>query len=251
MKRYQVEDVIRENVGRDKITPHMMDWIMGAGLRTIENTGNYYWMQAGRTWTVKTGQQDYEITTKVNTALNLPNWKDTRIIYSSVQGETNQQWIEVIGPKDIEDMKSYYGAEDTGQPRFYSFSESLASGPTLSVWPPSPDANYDMTIYHYEWTSLPADSTSEAHEVLKRWPEALIYTATSTAYSAILKDDGGAAVWMSKFDNPRSPRDKTELTKIRRYNLDRQNSSRIEFTPHMGAATPGRWNLRNRRELCI
>lgn len=244
MKRYQVEDVIRENVGRDRIAPHMMDWVMGAALRSIESTGNYYWMNAKRDFSVVEGQQEYGFDT-----LGLGDWKDIRILYSSVQGETNQQWTEVIGPKDIEDMKSYYGEEDEGQPAFFSLAEANGSGPVLSVWPPVPDDDYDMSLYYFGWTSLPQDSTSEAHEVLKRWPEALIYVGTSIAYSSILKDDGGAAVWMSKFENPRSPRDKTELTKIRRYDQARQNASRVEFVPHSGAATPGRWNLRFRREL--
>lgn len=243
MKKYQVADVIRENVGRDRIAEHMMEWLLGAGLRAIESTGNYYWMGSQRLWTLTVDKQDYSFID-----LGIPNWKDTRILYSSVPGETNPQWTECVGPKDIEDMKGHYGAEDDGQPAFYSLREVNGSGPTLSVWPPLPDEAYDMSLYHYEWTSLPADAVSEAHEVLKRWPEALIYTATATAYSAILKDDAGAAAWMAKFDNPRMPRDKTELTKIRRYNNDRMNSSRVIFEPHTGAGNPLGF-LRRGREI--
>ncbi len=46
----QVRDVVRENVGRDKASEHMLTWALDEGLREIEKTGNYYWMRAVKTW---------------------------------------------------------------------------------------------------------------------------------------------------------------------------------------------------------
>ena len=261
MKLYEVRDIVRENVGRDKLAKHMLDYALDQGLRRIEKAANFYWMRAVKTWSCVVNQQAYSITTSTSSGLNLPNFKDERILLVSDQTLTNPDWDEVFGPEDMEDLGLEFADTDTGMPVVHAISESTTTG-TLSdlagstsdqilLYPPLPDKTYSMRLHYFQWTSLPTDVTTETHEVLKRWPEALIYAATGEGILAAMKDPQLATYWFNRFDNPTNRMDPGELTKMKRYNQERLQSSRIEMRPQRGGLMSRRNRWRNNREIWI
>lgn len=251
MKYYEVRDIVRENVGRDKAAQHQLDWSLQQGLREIEKEGNFYWMRAVKTFSLVVNQQGYSITTSTDSGLNIPNYKDARILLVSDQTLDNPDWGEVFGPVDIEEASLEFADTDTGQPIIWSLDEAVAtktqtdpltaaSSPSILVWPNLPDKTYSMRLHYFQWTSLPSDTTSQAHEVLLRWPEALIYLATEVLLTSLTKDPQYGAVWRQKFAN----REDGELRKIRRYDKDRARDSRTELRPMRGPYQSRRraWN---------
>lgn len=262
MKVAQVRDIVRENVGRDKASEHLLTWALDMGLREIEKNANFYWMRATKTWSCVVNQQSYGLTTSTSNGLNIPNFKAARILLTSDQTLSNPDWDEVFGPIDMEDIGLQFADTDTGQPVAWSLDESTttateedpataASAPKILLYPTLPDATYSMRLHYFQWTSLPADTTSSAHEILVRWPEALIYLATEQALISITKDPQYATVWHNKFSNPGNPKDPGELEKILRYNRTRMNDSRIEFRPYRGGLMHRRMKWRRNREIWI
>lgn len=258
MKLAEVKDIVRENVGRDKASPHLLDWGLAEGLREIEKTGNYYWMRAVKTWSAVIDQQPYSITTSGNGGLNIPNYKDTRIMLTSDQTLSNPDWDEVFGPIDMEDIGLQFADTDTGMPVAWALDEATSTGtledpataatsPSILLYPPKPDKTYSMRLHYYQWTSLPTATTSSAHEVLLRWPESLIYLATEALLTSITKDPQFATVWRQKFID----RKDGELQKIVRYNRQRSQDSRIEFRPTRGGLMNRRMKWRRNREIWL
>ncbi len=256
MKLAQVKDIVRENVGRDKASAHLLDWSLDVGLREIEKTGNYYWMRAVKTWSAIVNQQAYSITTATSGGLNIPNYKDTRILLVSDQTLSNPDWDEVFGPIDMEDIGLQFADTDTGMPVAWSLDESTttatledpataATSPSILLYPPEPDKTYSLRLHYFQWTSLPTSTPSAAHEVLLRWPEALIYLATEALLTSITKDPQFAAVWRQKVMNKQDG----ELQKIIRYNRTRQQDSRVEFRPFRGGLMHRRMKWRRSREI--
>jgi len=258
MNLYEIRDIVRENVGRDKASLHLLDWGVEKGLREIEKTGNYYWMRAVKTWSAVVDQQAYSLTTTgtSSSGLNIPNYKDTRILLVSDQTLSNPDWDEVFGPTDMEDIGLSFADTSTGMPIAWGLDESTttttledpnvsATSPNILLYPPKPDKTYSLRLHYYQWTSLPTDVTSNNHEVLIRWPEALIYLATEAILNSITKDPQFAVVWRLKFSDPKEG----ELKRIQRYNRDRQMDSRIEFQPRRGGLSQRR--SRRGREIWI
>lgn len=261
MNVYAVRDIVRENVGRDKMAQHLLDYAMEQGLRRIEKAGNYYWMRAVKTWSAVVDQQGYFITTSTTGGLNIPNYKDTRILLVSDQTLTNPDWDEVFGPIDMEEAGLAFSDTSTGMPLIYSTDDDTVTSdlanptgttpPKILLYPPKPDKTYSMRLHYYQWTSLPTDVTSDDHEICLRWPEALIYAATAVGIETVLKDPQLASYWWMKFDNPANRADPGELTKIKRYNIERSMDSRIELRPLAGSLS-GRQRTRwNSREIWI
>jgi len=256
MKVAEVRDVVRDNVGRDKASPHMLEWALAQGLREIEKTGNYYWMRAVKTWSAVVNQQSYSITTSSSSGLNIPSYKDTRILLVSDQTLTNPDWDEVFGPIDMEEIGLQFADTSDGMPVVWSLDESTttatledpntaATSPSILLYPPKPDKTYSMRLHYFQWTTLPVATTSAAHEVLLRWPEALIYLATEALLTSITKDPQFATVWRQRFSDPKEG----EKRKIIRYNRDRQQDSRIEFRPVRGGLAQRR--SRRGREIWL
>ena len=258
MKVAEVRDIVRENVGRDKASAHMLDWALAEGLREIEKTGNYYWMRAVKTWSAVVDQQSYSLTTSSSSGLNIPNYKDTRILLISDQTLSNPDWDEVFGPIDIEDIGLQFADTDEGMSVAWALDEATSTGtledpataatsPNILLYPPKPDKTYSLRLHYFQWTSLPAATTSAAHEVLVRWPEALIYLATEALLTSITKDPQFGAVWRQKF----SSKPEGELQKIIRYNRNRSQDSRIEFRPFRGGLMHRRMKWRRNREIWL
>lgn len=253
MKLFEVRDIVRENVGRDKITEVYLKWSLDQGLREIEKTGNYYWMRATKTWNCVVSQQAYSIYTSASSGLNIPAFKDVRILLTQDQTLPNPDWDEVFGPEDMEAAGLEFADTDTGMPVSFAIDESTTTGTqelssNILVYPPLPDKIYNMRLHYYQWTALPTDITSEAHEVLKRWSEALIYLATEAAVVGLTKDPQFGVYWRQKFSNKQ---DGGELVKIRRYNLERAQDSRVELRPARGGLMARRQRWRRNREIWL
>ncbi len=257
MNLYEVRDIVRENVGRDKISEHLLKFSLDEGLRNVEKTGNYWWMRATKTWNCIINQQAYDMTDATNGGLNIPNFKDFRILLTQDQTLSNPDWDEVFGPIDIEECGLEFADTDTGMPVIYCLDESTTTGTNeastskLLVWPPNPDKIYNMRLHYYQWTSLPTDITLDTHDILRRFPEALIYAATEVGVVAAMKDPQMGIYWHSKFDNPQSKTDPGELIKIKRYNRDRTLDSRSELRPMTGGLMSRRSRWRRNREIWI
>lgn len=251
----EVRDIVRENVGRDKASEHLLKWALDQGLREIEKRGNYYWMRAVKTWSAVVNQQAYSVTTSSSGGLNLPNFKDTRILLASDQTLPNPSWDEVAGPIDMEDAGIAFADTDQGFPQAWGLSESTTtaaspdplSSTQLLLYPPKPDKTYSLRLHYYQWTSLPTATTSSAHEVLVRWPEALIYLATEAALQSITKDPQYGRIWRDKFEDPKSG----EWQKIVRYDRDRQMDSRVELRPWRGPLVNHQRRWSRNRELWL
>lgn len=237
MQRYKVRDVIREQVGGgDSLSEGTLAWCEEKALREIEKAGNWYWMNSVRVFDTVVNQQDYVL---YPTGLLIPNYKAPRILMTRDPTITDPQWLEVFGPQDVGDLKLAGKDSDTDIPGAWSITEENSSA-TLSVWPPLPDKTYNMRLYYYQWTSLPADLTSESHEVLKRWPEALIYLATAEGVLLKTKDIQAAAFWRSRFDDPANPRLDNEMRKIQQYHALRSQASQI--TPRQAGNLQPAWH---------
>lgn len=247
MNLYQVRDIVREQVGgADALSELALTWAVERGLREIEKTGNFYWMEAVKAFSLVVNQGDYSIYTSTSGGLNIPNFKDTRILFYSDQTLAHPTWKEVEGPKTIEEIKTLFADDDFGAPRYFSVKEGNTDA-TLQIWPPDPDKTYSMELHHYQWTSLPTDVTSDDHEVLMRWPEALIYLGTEQGLILRTKDINAGGFWRSLYKNPNRQVD-DEFKKISRYNLERQHATRITLRPWQGTAANtrlGRFNWRN------
>jgi hypothetical protein len=237
---FQVRDIVREHVGRDRLAEHSLNWCMERGLREIEKTGNYYWMEATKTFSLVVDQGDYSVYTSASGGLNIPNFKDSRILLMSDQTLSSPGWDEVPGPEQIESVKPQFQDDDEGEPQVWTKKEGNTDV-TLQVWPPNPNKTYSMELHYYQWTSLPTDVTSDDHEVLMRWPEALIYLAVEQGMILATKDLQAGAFWRSLFSNP-NPTTEDELKQITRYHVARAKASRTDFAPIPGALGPRtRW----------
>ena len=243
MELYKVRDMVREHVGgADALSELALTYCIERGLREIEKSGNWYWMEAIKTWSLTVNQGEYSIYTSTTNGLLLPNWKDSRILLVQDATLTHPFWDEVEGPKTAEDYVPRYATDDTGMPKFFYVDESTTDA-TLNLLPPDPDKTYSMKWYIYNWTTLPTDVTAETHEVLKRWPEALIYLAVEQGMILKTKDLQSGAFWRSLYKNPNRQTD-DEYKKIQRYHNERAHATKIVLAPRQGAAARSRDRFR-------
>ena len=241
MKLYEARDIIRENIGRDKAPEHFFKWSMEQGLRELEKLENWYWMEAISDETLVVDRQVYSVTAATSGSIASPtssasggfsitNYKDAAQVLAQDSTLTDPIWDEVYGPRLQEVLEQQYASTDEGFPEQYSFMENSNGRLDVAFWPPKPDKTYAVRIYHYTWTSLPTDITTDTHEVLLRWPEALIYLSTAAGLEALTKDPQAGAFWRSKFADPQMG----ELAKLHRYNFDRTYDNRMELVPYTG-----------------
>ena len=227
MKLYEVRDVVREHVGRDKISEPVLDWSVRRGLREMEKHDNYYWMEANKVFDLLEDQQEY-----VLLDFDMDDFKSSEWLATSDRSATDPQWLEVIGPEMIADTKPNFSETDSGQPAFFTLRED-ADSPSILVWPPLPDQDYRAQWFYYRWTELPTDARSESHEVLRRWPEALIYLATEQAMLVSTKDPEAGMFWKALFINA-NPLINTEYKRIKMYQKERKSRRRHDGRPSSG-----------------
>jgi hypothetical protein len=203
-------------------------------------------MEANKTFQVIEDKQEY-----VLADLGITDFKSSEILLVSDRTEANPTWSEVIGPENIHDTKLNFAENDTERPAFFTLREdgdstpasstnaatnSIANGPSILFWPPLPDQDYRAQWFYYRWTELPTDARSDAHEVLRRWPEALIYLATEQAMLISTKDPEAGMFWKALFINP-NPLLNTEYKRIKLYQDRRKRRIRHDGRPSSGVTT--------------
>lgn len=220
MQLGKVKDLVRDIVGRDVIQSHVMTLALDSGRREIEKAANFYWMRATKTWNITVGTNEYPITVSTGVGLNLPNFKDIHALFSKQSSTT--QWNEVL-PGDIFQLEQAYQTDAPGQPRFY-----VVDNVTLRLYPPEPELAFNMSMFHFEWTSNPSSNTG-TDELTDRWPEALIYAGCVWAFTQVRKDEVKAQFYRGLLAR--------EIKNIQGYNLDRMLSWRTDLVPRRGAMT--------------
>lgn len=252
MELYKVRDVVREHIGgADAISEASLTWAIDRGLREVEKSGNFYWMEATKDFSLVVDQQAYSVYTSTSGGLNIPAYKSPRILFISDQTLSNPDWDEVYGPENVEEVKLEFADTDDGMPVVWTFDEGNTDA-TLNVWPPKPDKTYSCKLYYYNWTTLPTDLSAETHEVLKRWPEALIYLAVEQGLILKTKDLQAGTFWRRMFSgDPNNPRQDCELRKIQRFHNDRQHATRLELRPKTGGLMSRRSRWRRSREVWL
>ena len=243
MELYKVRDIVREQVGgADALSEASLTWAVERGLREIEKTNNWYWMEAIKEWNLTINQGSYNVYTSTTNGLLLPNWKDSRILLIQDATLTHPFWDEVEGPKIAEDYVPRYATDDQGISKFW-YKDEQNIEVVLNLLPPKPDKAYSMKWYYWQWTSLPTDITSDDHEVLMRWPEALIYLATEQGMILKTKDLNAGKFWRSLYKNENRSVD-CEFNKIQRYNDARSHATKITLAPRPGNASRNRDRFR-------
>ena len=235
MKLSQVMDVIREQVGRDKISDPQLDWCVQRGLRELEKRDNFYWMEKTRELMVFADRQQYYLYRDEQYGFNMPNFKETDVLWIGDMTEDEPRWSEVIGPQPIKDVRQNFATTDSDTPGIWTMDENDGD-PIISFWPPLPDQDYSLKWEHFQWTTLPTDVNSEAHEVLRRWPEALIYLGTEQAVLTATKDPQLAAYWRRLFVDDTNPSQPSEYKRIMLYQQTRHNQRRHDRPTNNGNA---------------
>ena len=222
MKKSEVQDVVRELVGRENLKDHMMTFAMDSGLREIEKRINAWWMRRRIDFTATDGNQFYLIRSAASGGLNIPNYKDIVMLLS--KSTTDTLWERVL-ITEFDVAEQIYATDSTGEPQM-----AVIDNDRITLFPPDPDATWNMRMYYWQYTNLPTDDTSDDHEVLRFWPETLIYAATMHLTQYITKDVQMAAPYSGLFE--------AEFKKLDRYNKDRQSDENTDFVPHSGPTWP-------------
>ena len=198
---------------------HVMDFILASGRRDIEKIHNFYWMRATKSFNLVIDQASYSITTSPSGGLNLPNFKDIRVLFE--KDPAFSRWTEVE-IKDFNQAEPLYPTDDTDEPE-----AAVIDNNTLFVFPPKPDKAYNMRLYHWEWTTNPAANTG-TDDITDRWPELLIYSATAAGLQYLTHNQEISVPWQQLAQQ--------ELVRVKRYSDDRISAERIDLTPK-----PGPW----------
>lgn len=222
MKLSEAKDVVREHVGRDKLSDPQLDWCMQRGLREIEKAENFYWMETHQQFHIIEDQQEYTLED-----IGVVDYKESEIMLVSDRTADDPDWSEVIGPEMLEDTKPNFSEASTGKPAFFTMREE-GDDPSILFWPPLPEQDFLAQWYYYKWTSLPTAATSDSHEVLRRWPEALIYLATEQGILTSTKDVESAGFWRSQFTQAEWPR-------MKLYQQKRHSRQRFRTSSSQGA----------------
>jgi len=222
MTRGEVQDVVRDFVGRDNIKPNLMTFAVDSGLREIEKRINAWWMRRNIEFNATDGNQFYLIRSAASGGLNLPNYKDVMMLLS--KSTTDTLWERVL-VTEFDIAEQVYATDSTGEPQM-----AVIDNDRITLFPPDPNDTWNMKMYYWQFTSLPTDETSDDHEVLRFWPEALIYAATMHLTQYLTKDVQMAAPYSGLFE--------AEFRKLDRYNKDREIDEHNDLVPHAGPTWP-------------
>jgi hypothetical protein len=234
MKLSEVKDMVREHVGRDKISDPALDYAVQRGLRRLEQRDNWYWMEANRIFEIDEDQanpQEY-----VLLDYNIVDFKEVDQLFVSDRTQTDPTWETVQGPVEVKDTKQNFTEGDEGKPAFFSLMDDEENNPRILIWPPVPDQDYRAHLFYYKWTTLPSAATSSAHEVLRRWPDALIALATEQAILISTKDMEAASYWAAQFEHP-NQLIQSEYKRIKLYQAARKQPSRPNTSSSSGSST--------------
>jgi len=213
----EIKDLVRDHIGRTDIPPHQMKYFMDSARRLIEKEQHWYWMEAQDTWSTVVGQAEYAITVTAGGGLNLPAYKDVKTLYEKTT--TSSLWTEVE-ITDFQQARPQWSVDDTGEPE-----KAVFQNLSIFLFPPLPDAIYDMMMDYWQWTDNPA-SNNLTDELCTRFPELLIYAATMFGTKFLTKNPEEYGPWQTQFAE--------ELKRVARFDNDRHGAERINFTPRRG-----------------
>jgi hypothetical protein len=225
LKISEIKDVVKDLVGDRDIPEHMLDYALGSGLREIEKRYNGWWMRSQKAWNAVDGQQQYLIRSAASGGLNLPDYKDVRTLLTKDTTATLYQRVEIT---EFDIAQAIYATDSTGEPEM-----AVVDNVSLYLFPPDPDQTWNMLMYYWQFTNLPAADDSEDHEILRRWPEALIYAASMHLMRYLTKDDAQAAGYQLLME--------AELKRLDRYIKDREIDEHMDIVPQTGPKWPARF----------
>lgn len=220
----QVKDVVREHFGRIGWSSDFLDLALAAARGDIEKSGNYYWMRDVTTFNTVAATQTYAIGSGL--AINEANFKDIRALHA--KETTSTLWEEVpVGIATLEETFLSWATDDDDFPQ-----TAVLDNTTLYLFP-TPDAIYNMKLWHYNWTTNPTVNTS-SDELTSRFPEALIYGALVRGAEQYDSNFTDADRWRTLFAQ--------ELQRIKRHSLERERQDRVSMIPFTGPWAARRQN---------
>ena len=212
----EAKDMVRDNLGKGDIPPAQLKFIMDAGRRVIEKRGNHYWMvgsAAGLEFNLAAATSAYTITAS---PISLTNFKDIEALFS--KESTDTMWTPTES-REGKEMNLQFSTDDDGPPEFYS--EELG---ILTIYP-IPDDAYNMLLRYWAWTTNPAANAS-TDELLTRWPEVLIWAASSYGFKLINKSPEMATPFDGLFAD--------EMSMLHDYNSERPTDQDWVIQPKRG-----------------
>lgn len=220
---YQVKDYVREHFGRAGIPTSFLDLALEAGRLEVENAGNFWWMQSQIDFNTVDGTQTYIIGS--GAAINIARFKDAKFLFW--KETTDVQWeIVDLGQWEKDELDRMYNTDDAGTPEAAALVNK-----TLYLYPPDPDAVLNMRLYYYQYTSNPAQTSSD--DLTTDFPMGLVYASLAQGYELELKDMQAASYWRGLLER--------EIKKIKKVHLKRGWKDMIQFIPFKG---PGRGRRR-------
>lgn len=218
MKIFEIKDRVRAHIGTYDLPNWQLDQYVDGGRREVEKLVNGHWMRKRKNFVTVASQQTHGITAAGVSDLNLPNFKDARILF--VKPTDGTRWAEVDLDMDFEEAEQLYETDEKGEPEV-----GVIDDETLYFFP-IPDKVYDCRLFHYEFTSNPTQTGTE-DALIKRFPEALIYASDMFGAREFLKDFAKAAAWEEQL--------RGEINKIDLYNKARAWPTRVMLRPKGGA----------------
>lgn len=219
-----VKEVVRTNIGKRDIEPHVLDYIIASGRREIEKENNWYYMRRALEFNLTVDIQAYEM--GENLAINEANFKDMRMLM--YRNPTGNRFFEVPSG-DRNQLDLLYTTDQSSRPQRYTIDDE---GGTLKllVYPAQPDQAYVMRMLYYVWTENPTSDTG-TDELIRRWPELLIFSASAQGFHITTKEEELAKPWEAKMAQ--------ELMKLKRYDWFRRESEKNMIFPARGPHTQG------------
>ena len=214
----RVKDMVRLGIGRDDLQTDMLTYFLESGLRMIEKESSFYWTQDSVDFNLTANDRDYTIS---SSPISVSNYKDSRILLFKKSTDDVYSGEVPYGEKDALDRIYSTTSTEDGAPEAYYVDED----DVLWLYP-FPDLAYNMRWFYYKWSSLPTANTSESHEVLKRFPEALINAAIAAGIQWFTHDDNLVQPWLREF--------KRELHNIVLHDHRRRQNDNISLYPATG-----------------
>ena len=179
MLYYEVKDMVREHFGRLGLPTSILDIALAESRKMIEREGNFWWMRGIANFNLVASTTTYAIGSGL--AIDIAKFKDARALQQKTSTATRWEPVE-LGVIDQEDLNLMYDNDDTGEPEY-----AIIDNTTLYVYPPLPDAAYNMRLYYYKWTDNPGANTSTTDELCLYYGSALVYGALIWGFEIELK----------------------------------------------------------------
>lgn len=214
----KVKDLVRSGIGFDDLDPSMLGFFLEMGLRQIEKQGNFYWMEDSVDFNMTADDNSYVISAS---PISITGFKDVRALLVKRTSDTHYYETEYLEKEQADQL---YGSTDDDLPHAYY----IDNDDNLILYP-IPDAAHNARLIHFTWTTLPANNLSEAHEILKRFPEALIYASVAFGVDWLIKNETLSNQWNQRFAR--------EMLDIKRHDQRRRQLDEINLRVSRGPYT--------------